>query len=262
VGRLDGKVALITGAGAGIGRACMQRFAEEGARVFGVSRTQRKLEAICAELGPVAACKAADLSNEDEAAAAVAAAIAHFGKLDIVVNCAGVGYSWAEVSPHSMDAALTTPPAKWREVIGINLDSMFYVCRAALPHMLAAKAGAIVNVSSILGLTGNGDGHAYTAAKGGINAFTKSLCAAYAKDGIRANVLCPGFIDTEMIAVTAPVFAEQRLADRIVPMGRRGTAMEMANACLFLASDEASYFNGSIVVADGGVTSRAVPPLD
>jgi NAD(P)-dependent dehydrogenase (short-subunit alcohol dehydrogenase family) len=160
-----------------------------------------------------------------------------------------------------MDPAATTPVDKWREVIAINLDSVFHVCRLVIPLMQAQGAGAIVNVASILGLMGNADGHAYTAAKGGIISFTRSLCTTYARDGIRANVLCPGYIDTEMIAVAAPLFEDPKTAELIVPMGRRGRPEEIANACLFLASDEASYFNGAIVVADGGVTARATPPV-
>lgn len=261
MGRLEDKVALITGAGAGIGRACMLRFAQEDAQVFGVSRTQSKLDAVAAEIGPAAAVAAADLSRSEEVETVIAQALDTFGRVDIVVNCAGVGYSWAEHSPGSMDATETTPVDKWREVMTINLDSMFFVCRALLPHMRAQGGGAIVNVSSILALMGNADGHAYTAAKGGIISLTRSLCATYARDNIRANVVCPGFIDTEMIAVAAPVFEDPKTAEQIVPMGRRGRPMEIANACLFLASEEASYFNGSVVVADGGVTARATPPV-
>jgi NAD(P)-dependent dehydrogenase (short-subunit alcohol dehydrogenase family) len=197
-----------------------------------------------------------DLAVDGVADAAVAQVLARHGRLDIVVHAAGVGYSWAEKSPGSMDAVDTTQLAKWREVIGINLDAGFLVSRAAIPVMRAQGGGSIVHVSTISGFLGLPSAHAYTAAKAGLINLTRSLCVAYAKDGIRANCVAPGFIATPMVASVLNLFDDPAVADAITPMRRPGTPAEIAEACLFLASDAASYCNGSVLVADGGTSAR------
>lgn len=155
-----------------------------------------------------------------------------------------------------MDAVDTTQLAKWREVIAINLDAGFLVSRAAIPVMRAQGGGSIVHVSSISGLLGLPSAHAYTAAKAGLINLTRSLCVAYAKDGIRANCVAPGFIATPMVASVLNLFDDPAVADAITPMRRPGTPAEIAEACLFLASDASSYCNGSVLVADGGTSAR------
>lgn len=256
-GRLDGKVAIITGAGTGVGRACMARFAEEGAKVLGAGRTLATLEESLSHVpSGMGAIHVADLSKDESADAVVAAAIAAFGKVDILVHAAGVGYSWAEKSPGSMNDTVNTAPDKWREVIGINLDGYYLMARAVLPKMIAAGGGAIVGVTSISGLLGLSAAHAYTAAKAGMINLTRSLCVSYAKDNIRANCIAPGFIDTPMVASVVGIFDDPVVADQLAPMRRPGTPVEMANGCLYLASDEASYCNGSVLVIDGGTSAR------
>ncbi|MFN7399032.1 MAG: SDR family NAD(P)-dependent oxidoreductase [Sandaracinobacter sp.] len=256
MGRLEGKIALITGAGTGVGRAALCLFAAEGARVVGVGRTASTLADAVAAAGPSASAHVGDLAVDGVADAAVAQVLARHGRLDIVVHAAGVGYSWAEKSPGSMDAVDTTQLAKWREVIGINLDVGFLVSRAAIPVMRAQGGGSIVHVSSISGFLGLPSAHAYTAAKAGLINLTRSLCVAYAKDGIRANCVAPGFIATPMVASVLNLFDDPAVADAITPMRRPGTPAEIAEACLFLASDAASYCNGSVLVADGGTSAR------
>ena len=259
MGRLTGKVAIITGAGSGVGRACLSLFAREGAKVIGAGRTRETLEAARSEVvanGGECSIVAADLATEAGAEAVVRAALDLGGGIDILVHAAGVGYSWAEKSPGSMNDVVETTPDKWREVIGINLDACYLICRAVIPHMIAHGGGAIVNVSSISGLLGLPSGHAYTAAKAGVINLTRSLCVAYARQNIRANCLAPGFIDTPMVASVIGLFDDPASAEQIAPMARPGRPEEIAQGCLFLASDEASYCNGSVLVVDGGSSAR------
>lgn len=257
--RLKDKVAIITGAGTGVGRACMQRFAAEGARVAGVSRTPANLEETRAQVeqaGGSAIVIAADLAQEASSARVFADTLAAFGRVDIVVNAAGVGYSWMEKSPDSMNDIANTSAEKWHEVMAINLDSAFFMCREAVRHFRAHGGGAIVNVASISGLQGLPVAHTYTAAKGAVINLTRSLCVSYAMDNIRANCVAPGFIATPMVASVLSLFDDPNMADRLTPMRRPGTAEEMAYGCLYLASDEASYCNGTVLVIDGGTTAR------
>lgn len=256
MGRVEGKTALITGAGTGVGRAALALFAAEGGRVVGVGRTRATLDEAVAAAGPAASAFVGDLAVDGVAEAAVADVVSRYGRLDIVVHAAGVGYSWAEKSPGSMDAVRETSLAKWREVIGINLDAGFLVSRAAVVQMQAQGGGSIVHVASISGLLGLPSAHAYTAAKAGLINLTRSLCVAYAKDGIRTNCVAPGFVATPMVASVLNLFDDPAVADAITPMRRPGTAAEIGEACLFLGSDAASYCNGSVLVVDGGTSAR------
>ena len=257
--RLEGKVAIITGAGSGVGQACMVRFATEGAKVVGVGRTQATLDETLAKLraaGNDGLTVAADLARDEAADEVVAATLKAYGRVDVLVHAAGVGYSWMDKSPGSMNAVDQTEPDKWREVMRINLDACYLMCRAVIPAMRDARGGSIVTVASISGFQGLGVAHAYTASKGGMINLTRSMCVSYAAENIRANCVAPGFIDTPMVASVLGMFDDPDVADRITPMRRPGTPDEMANGCLFLASDEASYCNGAVLVIDGGTTAR------
>ncbi len=259
MGRLKDKVAVITGAGAGIGAACMALFAQEGAKVFGISRTKSTLDAVVDKVraaGGTAMAAAADLANPESAEAAFKAAIAAYGRVDVLVNGAGVGYSWKDVSIGSMEAIDKTTPEKWHEVMSINLDSVFYMSRLAVPEMKRVGGGSIVNIASIYGLGGAADAHTYTVAKAGIINLTRSMCMAYATSNIRANCVAPGFIATKMVTAVLPLFEDPAVAAQISPMCRPGTPEEIAYACLYLASEEASYCNGSVLVADGGSSAH------
>ena len=260
MGRLEGKVALITGAGQGIGRAIMSLFAQEGATVCGVSRTQRNLDdtlqAILAQ-GGQGSVFAADLAQPEGAEAAVAHCLARHDRIDILINAAGVGYSWRHQSAGSMDPVHSTPVDKWREVMAINLDSVFYMSRLVLQHMRTHKAGSIVNIASIFGLGGAPDAHTYTATKGAIINLTRSMAVAYVDDHIRCNVVAPGFVQTQMVEEVLPMLFSAENPKLISPMARPATPEEVAYATLFLASDEASYCTGVVLPVDGGETARA-----
>lgn len=260
MGRLDGKIALVTGAGTGIGRACMLMFAKEGATVFGVSRTQANLDEtlrLVEAAGGRGSTFSADLAQPSGAEAAVARCVEEYGRIDILLNAAGVGYSLKETSIGSMDPIHSTPIDKWREVMSINLDSVFYVSRLVIRQMKAQQRGSVVNVASIFGMGGAPDAHTYTASKGAIINLTRSMSVAYVDDNIRCNVVAPGFVKTQMVEIVLDQLFSPENPKLIAPMGRPATPEEVAYACLFLASDEASYCTGTILTVDGGSTARA-----
>lgn len=255
MGRLTNKIVLITGGSTGIGRACMKLFAQEGATVIGSARTQSSLDetmSLVEQSGGQGAVIAADLSKAEEAENLVNRVIDQYGRIDVLINGVGVGYSWEAKSPGSMADMVNAPVDKWKEVMGINLDSFFYVSRLVIPHMREHGGGSIINISSILGMRGMHDAHAYTAAKGAIINLTRSMSVAYAMDGIRSNCLAPGYIDTPMIATHVSAFDDDAMAERLCPMQRAGRPEEIAYGALYLASDEASYCNGTILTIDGG----------
>ncbi len=257
--RLEGKVAIVTGAGSGIGRACMEMFAREGARVVGCSRTQSNLDEVLAAVeaeGGEGMVVAADLSTEAGAKKLVDATVEKYGRVDVLLNGAGVGYSWDKTNPGSMAAVTETSAEHWHQVLAIDLDSVFYMSKLVIPVMKKQGAGSIINISSVLGVKGHPDAHAYTTAKGGMINLTRSLCAAYALDGIRANCVCPGFIETPMIESHMSLFDDEAIADRFCPMRRTGTPDEIAYGCLYLASDESTYTNGAVILMDGGTSAR------
>jgi meso-butanediol dehydrogenase / (S,S)-butanediol dehydrogenase / diacetyl reductase len=258
-GRLEGKVAVITGASTGIGRSAMEMFARAGAKVVGVARTESTLdEAVktVANLGGEALAVPADLASDGAAATVMDAAVANFGGIDVLVNNAGVGYSYRAVRPDSMNAVAESTAEEWDNVMSINLGSMVSCSRHAIPKMRERGGGSIVNVASVLGLVGNPDAHAYTAAKGAMINLTRSMAVAYGKDGIRTNVVCPGYTETPLVEEYIDYLnAEERRFDWN-PMGRMGTPDEIAYGLLYLASDEASYCNGAILTIDGGMICK------
>ena len=258
-GRVKGKIVIITGAGTGIGNACMKLFAAEGATVVGVGRTLATLEDTMADVkkaGGDGFVITADVSKHDSAQHIIDQTVKKYGRVDILIHAAGVGYSYMEKSPGSMNNVVETPPDKWREVIDINLNSFYLMCRATIPQMLLQGGGSIVAVASISGMQGMQVAHAYTAAKGGMINLVRSVSTAYAKDNIRANCVSPGYTATPMIASVLNLFDDPATADQISPMRRAGTPEEMAYGCLYMASDEASYCNGSNLVIDGGSIAR------
>jgi NAD(P)-dependent dehydrogenase (short-subunit alcohol dehydrogenase family) len=260
MGRLNGKIALVTGAGTGIGRACMVMFAKEGATVFGVSRTQSNLDEslrLTQAAGGQGSVFSADLSQPEQVEAAINQCVATYGRIDILLNAAGVGYNLRETSEGSMDPVHSTPIDKWREVMALNLDSVFYVSRLVIRQMKTQAKGAIVNVASIFGLGGAPDAHTYTATKGAIINLTRSMSVAYVDDNIRCNVVAPGFVATQMVESVIPMLFSAENPKLISPMGRPATPDEVAYACLYLASDEASYCTGTVLTVDGGSTARA-----
>lgn len=203
-GRVQDKVAIITGAGTGIGEATMVLFGREGARVVGVSRTQSALDDTLAQTraaGGDGFVVASDLSTLAGAEKVIAATLEAYGRIDILVHAAGVGWSWGqEQSPGSMQDIANTSPEHWAEVMAINLDSCFYMCRGVIPIMQKQGGGSIVNVASISGFQGMTTAHTYCAGKGAMINLTRAMSATYAMDGIRSNCVCPGYTDTPMIS--------------------------------------------------------------
>lgn len=254
--RLENKIALVTGAGSGIGEATMKLFAREGATVIGCGRRLETLEKVLADIrseGREGLMFQADLANHGDAESLVSKIIDNYGRLDVLVHSAGVGMSWADVSENSMNDIATTPFDKWREVMAINLDAVYSICHAALQPMLEQGSGSIVNVASIGGLGGASIGHTYSAAKAGMINLTRCMAVAYATRGVRSNCICPGLTDTPMVETVTEQMAEvPGFLQSVSPMERLGEASEMADVCLFLASDESSYVNGVVLPIDGG----------
>jgi len=245
---LHGKIAVVTGAGSGIGRAIARTFAEAGATVVLNGCRIEPLESVRSEIeaaGGAAHVHPADVSTPAGAQSLVDAAKSALGRLDILVNNAGKSY----------DALILR--MKWDsldDAIAVNMKSAFYLCSAAGKVMLAQKSGAIVNISSVVALGGNAGQSAYVAAKAGVLGLTKSLAQEFGSRGIRVNAIAPGFIETDMTSVL-PEAVQTTYRSRI-PLGRFGAADEVARTALFLASDDASYITGQTLAVDGGLTMR------
>ena len=251
-GRLAGKVALITGAASGIGLASAHRFAEEGARVVLADRDQAGLAQALGQLAAAGAGHQAivlDVTREDQWAAALAAVDKAFGRLDVLVNNAGFG-RFCGIGDTTLD--------EWRAVMAVNLDSVFLGTKHALPLLARGGNGAIVNMSSMRGIVAGTNCAAYSAAKAGVRLFTKSTaleCAA-ARNGVRANSIHPGHVVTPL---TAAAYADPAIEQALLahtPLNRFAQPREIADAILFLASDESRYMTGAELSVDGGITAQ------
>jgi meso-butanediol dehydrogenase / (S,S)-butanediol dehydrogenase / diacetyl reductase len=262
-GRLQDKVAVITGASSGIGHATMKLFGREGAKVVATARRQEKLEEGLEHIraaGSDGVIVPADLEDTATPGKVVQAALDAYGKIDILVCNAGVGWQYGIDNPGTMAGIHEASLENWRDIIGgVDLEGYFMMIHEVLPHMMEAGSGAIVNVASMAGITGLYDAHAYTAAKGAIVNLSRSMAITYIKNGIRTNTVCPGFVDTPMIAPVVGVFDDAATAAALAPTSRPARAEEIAAPIAFLASDEASYVNGAVLVVDGGCTARSFP---
>ncbi len=253
-GRVEGKVCVVTGAGSGIGRASALRLAEEGARVLAadlVGASAEETAALALAAGGEAVGRSVDVADPGQVEAMVEAAVSRWGGIDVLVNNAGVNIPGVlhEVSDEVIDRTLS-----------VNVKGQIYGCRAAIPHMLRAGGGSIINVSSVNGIVSEPFLAVYSASKGASVMLTKGVALDYAQRGIRCNVICPGWVDTPINYAHAEMLGGlQHVYDTIgtfQPIGRPGQPREIAHVVLFLASDESSFMTGSVVPVDGGMTSQ------
>ena len=257
MGRLDGRVAVITGAASGSGAATAHRFAAEGASIAGLDLAGPSPEVVAGleASAPEVAYWPLDVRDEAQIEARVADVVERFGRIDVLLNAAGVA------SAGSVDQV---PEDEWDRVLDINLKGTYLVAKHVVPHMVAAGAGSIINIASIEGLVGFQGQAAYNASKGAVVVLTRNMAADYGRDGVRVNCLCPGLIETPMtaplqdpsLAVIKDWFVDQHL------LGRAGRPDEVAAAALFLASDDASFVTGHALVVDGGFVAGRRFPVD
>jgi NAD(P)-dependent dehydrogenase (short-subunit alcohol dehydrogenase family) len=256
--RLQDKVALITGAGSGIGRETALLFAREGASIVVADVNDQAGAAVVAELeaaGGKAVYVHADVAKAADAEGMVRAAQERFGKLNVLFNNAGISHA-------DDDDAINTDEAVWDLTMNINLKGVFLGCKYGIPALRRAGGGAIINTASFVAVMGAATPQlAYTASKGGVLAMTRELAAIHARENIRVNALCPGPLRTELLMKY--LNTEEKRQRRLVhiPMGRFGEAHEIAKAVLYLASDESSFMTGATFLVDGGITSAYTTPL-
>jgi NAD(P)-dependent dehydrogenase (short-subunit alcohol dehydrogenase family) len=252
--RLQDRVAVITGAGSGIGLATAHRFAQEGAKVVAVDLDETSGTKVADEVGGIYV--KANVADEDDVVRMFQTAYDTYGSVDIAFNNAGI-------SPADDDSILTTGIDAWRRVQEVNLTSVYYCCKHVIPYMQRQGKGSIINTASFVAVMGSATSQiSYTASKGGVLAMTRELGVQFAREGIRVNALCPGPVDTPLLRelfAKDPERAQRRLVH--IPIGRFGRAEEMAAAVAFLASDDSSFMTASEFLVDGGISAAYVTPL-
>jgi 3-oxoacyl-[acyl-carrier protein] reductase len=240
-----GRVALVTGASQGIGRACALALAAGGAQVALAARNEEKLAQVAADIqakGGQAAAFRMDVGNEDEVKAAVKAALERFGKIDILVNNAGITKD---------TLLLRMKRADWDSVIQTNLSGAFFCTQAVTSSMLRQRWGRIINITSVFGETGQAGQANYSASKAGLIGFTKAMARELASRNITVNAVAPGYIETAMTEGLAPELKSK--VNEMIPLGRAGTDIDVAHAVVFLASEEAAYITGHVLDVNGGM---------
>ena len=245
--RLKDKTAIITGGGTGIGLATARAFCQEGAKVILFGRRKEKLEKAVENLGGSAIIVQGDMTNNNDLDKLINETLHNFKKIDILVNNAGLfnGSSLHEISD-----------SQWDEIMDINIRSVFQLTRRVLPVMLSQKYGSIIHISSILGLIAVPQVAAYNVSKGALNQFSRSIAVEYGSSGIRSNSICPGLIATDMTADLMKDADLMKEWSKEYPIGRFGKPEDVANACLYLASDESSFVTGITLPVDGGFTAH------
>jgi NAD(P)-dependent dehydrogenase (short-subunit alcohol dehydrogenase family) len=253
VTRLAGKIALITGGGTGMGRACALRFAKEGARVALAGRRLEPLESTAAEIcaaGGEALAIACDVTRGADAGRAVRETAARFGGLHVLVNSAGVLH---------VSSVESISEGDWDRVLDVNLKGPFLMSRAALPEFRKAGGGAIVNIGSILGLVAMKERAAYCASKGGVTLLTKAMALDHAHENIRVNCICPSIVETDLVKELFTRASDPEAARRArlasIPLGRMGQPEDAAHLAVYLASEESAWVTGAAIPLDGGLTA-------
>jgi len=244
--RLKNKTAIITGGATGIGLACARLFQREGARVALFGRRQDRLDQAQKIVGDSALAISGDITRQKDIDRLTDRVLAEWGRIDILINNAG---TFVSAALHETDDSV------WDDLLNVNLRGVFLLTKKVLPHMVEQKSGSIVHISSILGMIAVPQAAAYNVSKGALNQFSKSIAVEYGNAGIRSNSVCPGMIETEMteeLRGNAELMAEWKKG---YPLGRFGGPDEVAGACLFLASDEASFVTGATLPVDGGYTA-------
>jgi NAD(P)-dependent dehydrogenase (short-subunit alcohol dehydrogenase family) len=254
MGRLDGKVAVITGAGGGMGREAALLFCEQGARVCVADVDADAAEKTAAEAGDAFAIKV-DVADSDSVREMYAKTAERYGGIDVLYNNAGI-------SPPDDDSILVTEPEAWQRVQDVNTKGVYLCCKHGIPHLLERGTGSVINVASFVALVGAATSQiSYTASKGAVLALSRELAVQFARQGIRVNALCPGPVETPLLLRIFGDDPEAYQRRRIhLPMGRLAKPREIVNAALFLASDESSYVNGTTFLVDGGLTAAYVTP--
>ena len=252
-GRLEGKTAVITGGASGIGRETARRFAEEGANVCIVDLNATAGEEAATEVGAFFA--QANVTSPEDVQRVYAETAERFGGVDVLFNNAGI-------SPPDDDSILTTDFDAWQRVQDVNLKSVYLCCKFGIPYLLERGGGSVINTASFVAVMGAATSQiSYTASKGGVLAMSRELGVQFARQGVRVNALCPGPVNTPLLQ---ELFAKdpEKAARRLIhlPIGRFAEAVEIANAVLFLASDESSYVNASTFLVDGGLSGAYVTP--
>jgi NAD(P)-dependent dehydrogenase (short-subunit alcohol dehydrogenase family) len=250
MGRLDGKVALVTGAGGGMGRLATHTFVREGARVLASDLKAAAVEETVRGLDGQAVAVAGDVTREADVARMVSTAVERFGRLNVLYNNAGI-FDEAD------ESVLTMTEAVWDRTMAINVKGIAFCCKHGIPELIRAGGGSVINIASFVALVGcTVPQDAYTASKGAVIALTKSLAVQFGPKNIRSNAICPGPIETSLMRDLLKDENKKRVRLNRIPMGRFGRPEDVVNMGVYLASDESSWTNGAALVIDGGISSN------